>query len=86
MPDANREAQILAAAIDLVAALEFYADPASYFGVMVIGDRPCGEFADDAAPLIDDDYEGYRGPGESYYGKRAREALAAWRRAHNDDR
>ena len=31
----------------LEAGLEFYADPDSYHAIVVVTDRPCGEFADD---------------------------------------
>lgn len=31
----------------LIEALEFYADPDSYFGIGMLADKPCGEFADD---------------------------------------
>ena len=49
-------------------ALEFYADPGNYFAVMIMGDPPCGAFADDVSDT-----------GEEYgwrHGKRARQALA----------
>lgn len=32
---------------ELEDALAFYANPDSYFAVFIVGDRPCGEFADD---------------------------------------
>lgn len=62
-------------------ALAFYANPNSYFALAVMADPPGGEFATDMSALTDDDkqyFEDYR-PGDQYYGKKAREALAAWR-------
>ena len=51
-------------------ALDFYADPETYFGLMVLGDPPCGAFADD---FSDDHGHPYLdGPR---YGKTARAAL-----------
>ena len=51
-------------------ALEFYADPASYFAIAFIPDPPCGEFMEDFSDDHgDDQLSGYR-PG-----KRARQAL-----------
>jgi hypothetical protein len=81
----SREAAILAAAIGLVETLEFYGEPESYFALMVVGDAPCGEFIGDTAPISEEDaefYDDFR-DGGAYFGKRAREALAAWRRAHD---
>lgn len=52
----------------LVGALEFYADPHTYFAVAVITDPPCGDFGDD---FSDTEELG------SKPGKRAREALKA---------
>lgn len=54
--------------LEMRRALEFYADPDTYFAVAVIGDPPCGEFVDDFGP----DNEGIERPG-----LRARAALAA---------
>ena len=52
-------------------ALEFYADPETYFGIAVIGDPPCGAFVED---FSDDHGHPYLdGPR---YGKTARAALA----------
>jgi len=31
----------------LVEALEFYADPETYFGIFIMGDPPCGTFIED---------------------------------------
>lgn len=60
---ARRDAVVAA----LVAALEFYADPETYFAVGFFGDRPAGEFMED----FDD-----TGPElGSKPGKRARAAL-----------
>lgn len=84
---AMREAATLAAAIRLVEVLEFYGDPESYFGLIVVGDSPCGDFLRDVAPLSDDDaayYDDFR-DGGGHYGKQAREALAAWRKVHAID-
>lgn len=55
----------------LAEALEFYADPDTYFGVAILVDRPCGGFADDFGP---DDDPGY---GRPMPGATARAALAA---------
>ena len=49
-------------------ALEFYADPHSYFAIMFLADPPCGAFADD---LSESDELGREVPG-----KRARDTLA----------
>lgn len=55
-------------------ALEFYADPESYFAVMILGDSPCGEIIEDVSdtgePL------GWR------HGKRARIALGLEQEDH----
>lgn len=77
----TRQAAILAAAVQLVEALDFYANPDTYHAIVVIGDAPCGDFLRDVAPLTENDpYENYRADG-GYYGKQAREALVAWRTA-----
>lgn len=79
----DRQAAILAAAIQLLEALDFYASPDTYHAILAIGDPPCGEFIRDVAPLTENDpYEDYRRNGDGYYGKRAREALMAWRVAN----
>ena len=52
-------------------ALDFYADPHSYFAVMVMGDPPCGDFAYDWSEHGDPDFD----PGDERPGRRAREAL-----------
>ena len=49
-------------------ALEFYADPETYFAIGIFPDPPCGEFATDTS---DTGEFGHR------HGKRAREALDA---------
>jgi hypothetical protein len=54
----------------LEGALEFYADPMTYFAVGIFADRPCGEFVDD---MSETDEYGMK-PG-----KLARAALAAGR-------
>lgn len=54
----------------LKTALEFYADPATYFGIAFIGDPPCGEFQDDFEE-IETDWN----PKDFKPGKRARAAL-----------
>lgn len=80
----SRYAERLAAATELLGALEFYADPETYFAVTAIGDAPNGEFLSDAAPLTDDQkqhWDDYRAGGD-YYGKRAREALVVWLKAN----
>ncbi len=38
-------------------ALEFYADPDSYFAIGIFPDRPCGPFADDTGDDHGGDYE-----------------------------
>jgi hypothetical protein len=80
--DRTRQANILAAAIGLLEALEFYADPNNYFALVVVGDPPCGDFSRDAAPLTEDDKQYYDCPDGGHFGNKAREALAAWRN-HN---
>jgi hypothetical protein len=80
--DKRHEASVLAAAFGLLDALSFYADPASYFALMVVGDGPCGDFLRDVSPITEyDDQEDYREDGSASYGKRAREAFVEWRRA-----
>lgn len=49
----------------LARALDFYADPDTYFAVAVVGDPPCGEFVNDFSEV----------DGEMRPGRRAREAL-----------
>ena len=51
-------------------ALEFYADPNSYFGIIIFGDHPCGDFADDFSE--DHGFNQYDRPMP---GKYAREVL-----------
>lgn len=54
-------------------ALEFYADPNTYFAISFLGDSPCGGFADDQSLPGEWDTEGiYDRPMP---GKRARETL-----------
>jgi len=50
-------------------ALRFYAAPGTYYGVAILGDRPCGPFVRDIG-LTEDEFGEARRPG-----KRAREAL-----------
>lgn len=51
------DANVCGLALDLIwqlqKALEFYADPETYFAIGIIADRPTGGFDDD----IDDDYD-----------------------------
>jgi len=58
----------------LVEALEFYADPETYFAISFLYDPPCGEFADDFEELSGElghpDGSEWTKPG-----KRARAAL-----------
>lgn len=59
---------------ELNEALQFYADPNSYFAIGVFADRPAGEFADDFSdaddwPTVDFPYE------RPMPGARARAAL-----------
>lgn len=83
----QKQAALLVAALGMIEALEFYADPDSYFALMVVPDHPCGEFAYDSSRLTDEEtqyYTDYR-DGQEYHGKRAREALATWRKAVSGD-
>jgi hypothetical protein len=56
----------------LAEALAYYADPATYFGIAMIGDPPHGDFFDD--------FEKYPFPGDYSIqdkpGRRARQALS----------
>jgi hypothetical protein len=56
---------------ELRGALEFYADPDSYFAIFITPDRPAGAFADDFSEDHGGDYN------RSMPGKLAREALCA---------
>ena len=47
MPKKPKKHELEKALKIALSALEFYQDPESYFAVAVMGDRPCGEFADD---------------------------------------
>ena len=51
-------------------ALEFYADPETYFAILIVPDRPAGAFADDFDGVCLDDYDDIPRPGA-----RARRAL-----------
>jgi hypothetical protein len=55
-------------------ALEFYADPNSYFAILMWPDRPCGEFMDDISDA--DSWSDFPFNREMH-GKRARAALEA---------
>jgi hypothetical protein len=57
----------------LRAALEFYADPDTYFAIGIFADPPCGEFIDDFSEHGHPEYPA----GDMRPGKRAREALTA---------
>ena len=57
----------------LLDAVEFYADPDSYFAVSVLADRPSGGFADDFSEDHGNDFYDRAMPG-----KYAREALTKW--------
>jgi hypothetical protein len=57
----------------LANALDFYADPDTWFAVAVVGDPPCGEISEDWSTHGSPDYE----HGDERPGKKAREALAA---------
>lgn len=59
-----------AALAELEEVLKFYADPATYFAIAFIPDRPCGDFMDDF-----DETE--LGPKP---GAKARAALRSWRK------
>lgn len=52
-------------------ALEFYANPDTYFAVSVFSDPPCGAFMDDFSTHGHPDYH----PNDERPGKRARHAL-----------
>lgn len=63
-------------------ALRFYADPSTYFAIGIFPDSPCGEFADDYSEItkLEEEqfgWEAYRGRGDNYFGKTARQALSA---------
>ena len=51
-------------------ALQFYADPGTYFAIFMMPDPPCGEFIND----LSDDH-GHRELDGDRYGKTARAAL-----------
>jgi len=57
----------------LEAALEFYANPETYHAIAMLGDRPCGEFADD---FSEDEWTKESGYDRPMPGKIARAALA----------
>lgn len=67
---AHDPAWLEAERVRLTTALEFYADPDSYFAIAVIADRPAGAFADDFS-LTEDCI----GDVRERPGKHAREAL-----------
>lgn len=50
-------------------ALEFYANPESYWAIFIVPDRPAGLFADDVGCVLLDDEHDHR------HGRRARQAL-----------
>jgi hypothetical protein len=52
---------------ELEGALEFYADPDTYFAIGFFPNRPCGEFIDD--------FDDVHNPGYPKPGKRARSVL-----------
>lgn len=68
-----------ARAARLEAALEFYADPETYFALLIVGDPPCGEFIEDF-----EETEGVDGPTVKP-GKRARAALTPTKETDNAD-
>jgi hypothetical protein len=57
----------------LEAALGFYANPETYHAIAMLGDRPCGEFADD---FSEDEWTKESGYDRPMPGKIARAALA----------
>lgn len=84
-PERKKQAEMLLAAVLVLEAVEFYADPQTYFALAVLADRPAGEFADDHGPLRKEDvWEDYRGDGGAYYGHKARTAVMALRKAFED--
>lgn len=68
----------------LFEALQFYADPGTYFATRVAVDPPCGEFYKDYGKITPEQeerfgWDGYRAREDVYYGKTARKAIAkAW--------
>ena len=54
---------------ELAKALEFYADPESYFAIFITPDRPAGQFADDVGCCLFDGEHDHR------HGRSARKAL-----------
>jgi len=54
------------------AALEFYADPETYFALMIVADPPCGDFANDFTDVWWEPAQDHK----PMPGARAREALA----------
>jgi len=80
-----RLAEMLLTIQQMVEALDFYANPLTYFGIAVVADHPAGPFNQDSGPLTDaerDIYEDYRKgslAGATYHGQKARDALEAWR-------
>jgi hypothetical protein len=68
----ERERELMAEIERLREALEFYADPETYFAIACIGDPPCGDFIRD----FSDDH-GHPQLDGMRYGKRARAALKA---------
>ena len=65
-------------------ALQFYANPGTYFATRVIVDPPCGDFCNDYSKITREQgskfgWECYRGDKDNYYGKTARKAIEkAW--------
>jgi hypothetical protein len=66
----ERIARLEGAMQPMIEALEFYADPETYFGLAVIADPPCGGFAED----FSDDH-GHPSLDGNRYGKTARKAF-----------
>ena len=76
MPIDPETMRMVAAYEEVLQALIFYADPASYHALAVVPDHPCGEFYEDVSDDHGDDF--YQRP---MHGKRARAALKAWNEA-----
>lgn len=68
----------------LIRALEFYADPGTYFAIAMVPDPPCGELIEDG----DEDYQDFDQTGcirGWKPGKTARAALREWDKALDGD-
>lgn len=71
-PDNETREAVIARVSAVVEALEFYADPDSYFAIAFMFDRHCGEFADDFDEEFDQELFDY---GRPMPGAKARKTL-----------